>query len=185
MNQISILLRISHGLVALIFVLLFISGQFNYMSFHIFFGHIMGALLLTRLLFGFVSKDAYLQWSRYIYHPKQLFKHLKKILVEKDNDLEIHNPAGSYLVLLMLFCLVSIVFTGNLLESLFEFSGVLLLLTDFINTDFAYSISSFHQYSSYVMVALVITHISGVLYSSHLSRKNFPLMMITGNLKKS
>jgi cytochrome b len=164
------------------FVLLFISGQFNYLNFHIFFGHIIGAFVLTRLLLGFVSNNTSLKWSRYLYHPKELLKHLKKILVEKDSDLEIHNPAGSYLVLLMLFFLVVTVFTGALLESLFEFSGVMLFLNDLINTEFAYLILNLHQYSSNAMMFLVITHIFGVLYSSYLSRKNFLLTMITGKL---
>ena len=184
MKKISILLRVSHWISALVFVLLFTSGQFNHTSVHIFFGHIMGALLLTRLLFGFISKDTFLKWSRYICHPKQLSKHLKEMLIEKNNDLEIHNPAESYLILLMFFLLVIIVLTGFLLESLFEFSGVMLFLTDLISTDLAYSIKNLHQYSSCAMMIFVISHISGVLYSSYLSRKNFPLMMIAGGLKK-
>jgi len=89
------------------------------------------------------------------------------------------------MVIAMLSLLTIMAFTGLLLESTLEFSGVLLPLTSNIETNVVLLIKNWHELIAYLMLVLITTHIAGVIYSSRIYSTNLLKMMITGGQKST
>jgi len=185
MKHIDIVVRVFHWCTVSTFLLLMmtgISGMNN--EIHIIFGHLIMSLILSRVIWGIWGDDNSL-WIRYLHSPKSLVKYLNAIFKRKNTKLQLHNPAGSYMVIAMLSLLTIMAFTGLLLESTLEFSGVLLPLTSNIETNVVLLIKNWHELIAYLMLVLIATHIAGVIYSSRIYSTNLLKMMITGGQKST
>ena len=181
---INIMVRVFHWSIIVLFVLLFVTGDNNDGSdaLHIVSGHLLVSFLLARMLWGMIGNEN-ARWKNYLYYPKQIISYLAQLfdttLVHK---FQLHNPAGSSMILLMMSVLSITAITGLLLESLFEFSGVLLFATAYFNNDSALLIREVHGILAYLMLFAIGFHVAGVLYSSFLYKENMSLMMMTGKV---
>ena len=68
-------------------------------------------LVLFRILYGFVGTK-YARFSDFLYHPAQIADYLKGLLIGRPKHYIGHNPAGGFMILIMLLSLLSLTLTG-------------------------------------------------------------------------
>jgi len=182
-KSINIMIRVFHWMVVALFVVLFVTGDQGDGSdnVHIIFGYLLISVIFSRILWGYIG-DKNAIWKNYLYHPKLIFIYLSKLLSPSKAKFQIHNPAGSSMILVMMTLLLIITLSGLLLESVFEFSGALLFLSSFVSDNQSFLIKDLHDSTAHLMLFAIVLHLLGVLYSSYKYRVNMPLMMITGKI---
>lgn len=183
LQNISLLKRVFHWMLASSFVVLSITGLTQIDYAHILFGHLLFALVITRIVFGVFAKKSDLFLGMYFYKIKELLHHLKELFSQPNNDIHIHNPAGGYMILTMLVFLIITLSTGLLSEGVIEFSGIFSFLANEFDNQAVSAIKLAHKVSSYILLGLSTLHVTGVLFSSYKSKKNLSLMMINGHIK--
>ncbi len=181
---INIVVRVFHWSIVTLFVILFVTGDNNDGSdaLHIVSGYLLVSFLLVRILWGIMG-DENARWKNYLYYPRQVMSYLYQLFdVSLERKFQLHNPAGGSMILVMMSILSITAITGLLLESLFEFSDVLLFATTYFSDDSALLIREVHGILAYLMLFAIGFHVSGVLYSSYAYKVNAPLMMISGKI---
>lgn len=175
--------RIVHWSIAFSFTIAFILSFYeNRLNYHVAIGIIFGLMLVYRIVWGFIG-PRYATFNTFKLNLAQL----KYYFVEKIEDRyrEIpagHNPASSWYTLLVLFLGSIISITGLLLYGIQEAKGYLA----FLNSDYhQYSdlLLSIHIYTSYILLAWVIIHITGVLIEQFYHKTSMVFAMITGYKK--
>ena len=68
-------------------------------------------LVLFRILYGFVGTK-YARFSDFLYHPAKIADYLKGLLIGRPKHYIGHNPAGGFMILIMLLSLLSLTLTG-------------------------------------------------------------------------
>lgn len=180
---VNIIVRVFHWSVAILFVTLFITGDEKNGSdvLHITSGHLLISMIITRVLWGVIG-DKNALWSNYLHHPRTIFVYLRGLFLSSEVKFQLHNPAGSSMILLKILLLLIITINGLLLEAASEFSGILLFLAGSISIEQLDLIKNIHNVAAYMMLFVIVVHLFGVGYSSYKYRVNLPLMMITGNI---
>ncbi len=175
--------RIVHWLIAFSFTITFILSFYeNKLNYHVAIGIIFGLMLVYRIIWGFIG-PRYATFNTF----KLNFSALKYYFVEKIENRyrEIpagHNPASSWYTLLVLFLGSIIVGTGLLLYGIQEAKGYL----SFLNSEYyQYSelLLNIHIYTTYLLLAWVFIHITGVLIEQFYHKTNMVFAMITGYKK--
>ena len=174
--------RFFHWFLVLSFIAASFSGLFEYKEVHIIYGHIIFALLITRIIFGISSKDKNLTFGHYLHSPVDFLNHLKEFIFVKGVSITLHNPVGSYMVLIILSTLTFLVISGVILEGIVEYSGILSFLSNNLDNQTVILVKLLHRYIAYLSIGLAFIHIIGVMFSSFKSKNNFPLLMIKGQL---
>lgn len=78
---------------------------------HTWSGYTLIALLLFRLTWGFIG-CRHARFSDFIYGPGRVYRYLRGLAIGHPPDYEGHNPAGGWMILLMLVVLSLTSFTG-------------------------------------------------------------------------
>ncbi len=97
--------RLFHWLTVTLVAGAWITEQFNWISLHVRFGETLLALVLFRLMWGCVGSETS-RFSSFISTPAAAFRHLRH-LFRREPDVQVgHNPAGAWMVLLLLALLL-------------------------------------------------------------------------------
>ena len=103
--------RLFHWAIVLLLGASWLTESRGWMELHVLSGYGMLALLLFRLVWGFVGSDT-ARFNRFLHGPVGVFRHLSR-LHRREPDTEIgHNAAGGWMVLLLLLLLAVQVGTG-------------------------------------------------------------------------
>jgi len=160
--------RVFHWAQALSFgVAYFTAESERYRDIHIAFGYIMLALILFRLLWGFIG-TRYARFSSFLFKPGEIVAYLVSMFRRRQEHYLGHNPAGSVSVWLLL-----------MLGLLLCVTGVMALQDD--AGDF---VVEMHDIATDIMLFVIFLHVAGVTVSSVLHHENLVRTMITG-LKSS
>jgi cytochrome b len=115
--------RLGHWtLVASFFTAYFTEDDF--LGVHVWAGYVLAAVLLFRLLWGFVgSKHA--RFSDFIYTPARIGAYLRSLRQGRAEHYLGHNPAGGLMIILLLICLALTTWTGLELYAVEHHAGPL------------------------------------------------------------
>lgn len=172
--------RLFHWLLALgVFVSLataWVGG--NAMNWHLRSGYAIFALLLFRLLWGFVGG----RWSRFAhfaYAPAASVRYLRGRSRPDEHHQVGHNPVGALSVFAMLAVLSAQVASGLFADDEIATTGPLTrLVTEAASRRLTHWHTSFGQW---LIITLVVLHIGAVLFYLLRRRHNLVLPMLTGN----
>lgn len=201
------LVRIFHWGLVLAFSIAFLSGE-EESNLHIYAGYTVLGLITFRLLWGFIG-SRYARFRNFVYSPKTVIQYLKGLVAEKPKHYIGHNPAGGWMVIVMLLCLFVVTGSGlnvyAIEEGLGPLAGETPALT-IINSAYASSTyagsnddgdsesgknrhgeeeaeefwEEIHEVSSNFMLLLIILHITGVIVSGRLHDEHLVKAMLTG-----
>lgn len=169
--------RLFHWALVVLLVFSFVTGQMGRLEWHMVSGKLILALLLFRVIWGFVGGE-HARFASFLRGPGETIGYLVATLRGATRRYLGHNPAGGWSAVAMLA-----VATVQGLSGLFA--------TDDIYTDgpLKYLVSdatsarltTIHKYAVDVLLALVALHVLAILYYLVVKKDNLAGAMVTGS----
>ena len=131
--------------------------------FHVMFGYTVMALVLFRLLWGFVGSP-YARFKSFAFGPKAVARHLAGIAQRDVPEFTGHTPAGSWAIWAML--LLALLTAGSGYLNFNDVGGE--------------AMEELHEIAANVWLLVVFIHVAGVIVGSIAERQNLIRSMITG-----
>lgn len=188
-------IRVFHWSLVTMFAIAYVSGE-DFENIHAWSGYVIAFLLLFRLVWGFTGTQ-YARFSNFIYPPAKVIQYLKSLKTTSPDHYFGHNPAGGWMVILLLIFLLVTTWTG--LEAYAEEghgplaqTSVTLLSNAYADNDEDENRLSgnhkkeesiweeLHELFANLTLALVFIHIAGVVVSSRLHKENLVKAMVKG-----
>lgn len=170
--------RLFHWLLAVSVIGLIVTAKVggDAMNWHFRLGYVVFALLLFRLVWGFVGG----RWSRFASFfptPARLGRYLRGRARPEDHAG--HNPLGAFSVLAMLLVLAAQVGTGLFSDDDIAFAGP---LTSLVAGSTVRAASSYHKdVGQLLVIGLVALHLLAIAFYFFAKRKNLVRPMVTGD----
>lgn len=170
--------RVFHWALPVAMVALFITGDIggNLMEWHMRIGYAVGALLLFRVIWGFVGGH----WSRFasfVPSPQRLLAYVKGYPTAFRGAG--HNPIGALSVLGMLMVLAIQVCTGLISDDEIAFTGP---LYRFVTSQTSGLATWYHkEVGKAILLGLVILHISAIFFYRMVKNQKLINAMLSGD----
>jgi cytochrome b len=103
--------RLFHWLTVMLVAAAYVTWQFNWMDWHAYAGYALLALVVFRLLWGFFGSET-ARFAPFLAAPRRGAHHLAHLFRRKPDRQLGHNPAGGWMVLLLLALLLAEMLTG-------------------------------------------------------------------------
>jgi len=168
--------RLFHWALAASVIGLIVTGYVGVMQWHFRLGYGVLALLLFRLLWGFVGG----RWSRFasfVYSPASLLRHLRgRGAPEHDAG---HSPLGALSVFGLLALLALQVLTGLSSDDAITFTGP---LAPHVSSSFVDWSTMYHKdIGQLIVIALVVLHVAAIVFYLLRRRQNLTAAMLSGD----
>lgn len=173
------LVRISHWVLVAAFTIAYVTDDEDLLLTHAWAGYVVIGLLLFRLVWGFAG-TAYARFSDFIYAPSLVMAFMRDTFQGKAKRYLGHNPAGGWMILLLLLVLSLISMTGLLLYGADQQAGPLAGLMAGTGKGTEAFLEDLHEFFADLSVFLVVVHLAGVVMESVLNRENLVMAMVTG-----
>lgn len=201
----DIFVRSSHWAVALGFFVAYLTED-DLITLHVWAGYLVGALVVLRLLWGFVG-PRHARFSDFIAGPRKVLSYLMQLVSFRAPRHLGHSPAGGAMAIALWLGMVAIVWSGLEVYAIEEGKGPLAALsaspvvsgealvtaaqasedeTDEDNEgvesegDGNSAWEEIHEVLSNLVMVLVVLHIAGVLLACLAHRENLVRAMIDG-----
>lgn len=188
------LVRIFHWSLVGLFITAYLTAEESEGA-HALAGYAISGLLVFRVVWGFLGTK-HARFSDFIYPPREIAGYLKGLLSEDRRRYLGHNPAGGFVVVILLIALSATCFTGFKAygeegQGPFAGEGHLLISTAYADGDDDDENRSeqtkeeefweeIHEVFVNGTLVLIAIHIIGVVASSYLHKENLIKAMITG-----
>jgi len=169
-------LRLFHWLVAALVAAAYATWRLNWMIWHGRVGDALLDLLLFRLLWGFFGSET-ARFSRFLASPRLAIQHLSYAFMREPDRQVGHNPAGGWMVLLLLALLLAETLSGIYVANDIADVGP---LTQFVPAPVANAIDAWHAIGWDVLLAAITLHVLAILGYAVVKGQNLLLPMITG-----
>lgn len=168
--------RLFHWLAAVLVAAAYATWRFDVMDWHLRVGYALLALVFFRLLWGvFGSETA--RFARFLASPRATVTHLRH-LFRREPDRQLgHNPAGGWMVILLLALLLGEILTGLYVSNDIADEGP---LTEIVPAPIANLIDALHTAFWDILLAAITLHVLAVVVYGVAKRQNLVLPMITG-----
>jgi len=170
-------IRLFHWLTVALIPAAYVTWRLNWMNWHAWVGDALLALVLFRLLWGFFGSDT-ARFSRFLTSPRWAAQHLAHIF-RREPDLQAgHNPAGGWMVVLLLALLLGQVLTGIFVDNEVANQGP---LSEETPARIANLMTALHdRLLWHALLAAAALHVLAILVYGVAKRHNLLLPMITG-----
>jgi cytochrome b len=172
--------RLFHWALALFLVLLVVSGHVggNALVWHMRLGYGVFALLLFRLLWGFMG-GRWSRFSNFVYGPGTVMRYLRGQVAAGEHLDVGHNPLGSFSVLALLALLALQVATGLVADDEIATTGP---LNRFVSNATASQATGWHtDIGQWILIALALLHIGAILFYRFRHDKDLVRPMLLGD----
>ena len=169
-------IRLFHWLTAILVAAAYATWRLNWMEWHSRVGSVLLALLVFRLLWGVFGSDT-ARFSRFVAAPRTALRHLAQAFRHEPDGQVGHNPAGGWMVLLLLALLFAETLTGVYLDNDIANVGP---LTEVTPAPIANAIEALHAIFWDALLVAIILHIAAIAGYAAVKGQNLLLPMITG-----
>ncbi|GAB2890776.1 cytochrome b/b6 domain-containing protein [Paralcaligenes ginsengisoli] len=168
--------RLFHWLVVLLVAAAYLTWRLNWMDWHVLIGETLLALVLFRLLWGcFGSETA--RFSNFLASPAAALRHLRH-LFRREADLQVgHNPAGGWMVLLLLALLLGETLSGLYINNDIADQGP---FTEWVSAPLANAITALHEILWDALLVAVVLHVLAIALYAVAKGHNLLRPMLTG-----
>jgi cytochrome b len=169
-------IRVFHWLIVALVAAAYATWRLNWMVLHGWVGDAVLTLLLFRVLWGFLGSET-ARFSRFLTSPQMAVEHLKHAF-QREPDRQVgHNPAGGWMVLLLLALLLVETLTGLYVANDIADEGP---LTELVPPWAANAIASSHAILWDALLAAIVLHVLAIAGFAVIKRHNLLRPMITG-----
>lgn len=168
--------RLFHWLLVLLVAFSYISIQVDWIELHFLSGYTILALLLFRLVWGFVGSDTS-RFGNFLRSPMEGLTHLAHF-TRREPDTEIgHNAAGGWMVVAMLLALGAQVTTGLFSR---QDDGIDAPLSHHLSKAVSDQVSGLHGTIFNVVLGLIVLHVLAIAAYAVVKRHDLVRPMVTG-----
>ena len=168
--------RLFHWSLVVLVTLSWASVENGYMRVHVWSGLALLTLLLFRIAWGFIGSTT-ARFSDFARRPRQAVAYLRAIARGEHPRHLGHNPAGGWMVLLLLAVLLAQAVTGLFANDGVRFNAPLSTLVSSAASD---RLTQLHGTIFNVILLLVWMHVVAVMYYRFVRGENLVAAMITG-----
>jgi cytochrome b len=170
--------RLFHWLLVIFVIISFVTGNIggNAMQYHEWSGFAILALLLFRLVWGFVGGRES-RFVTFVYGPSAVTSYARILLSRSSVVYLGHNPLGGWSIIALLFTLLVQAATGLFANDDIVTEGPLF---DWVGKATSNWLTWVHKLNQQVIITLVSVHVLAVLFYFFYKRQNLVLPMITG-----
>lgn len=169
--------RLFHWLTVALVTAAYITIRLNLLDWHVRIGKTLLALVLFRLLWGCLGSET-ARFRNFVASPAAALRHLRH-LFKREPDLQMgHNPAGGWMVLLLLALLL-----GETLSGVYDYNDVSDVgpLTALVPAPIGYAISVLHDSLLWdAIVAAVALHLLAIALYAVIKGHDLLRPMLTG-----
>lgn len=168
--------RLFHWLIVVLVVAAYVTERLNWMDWHAWIGEAVLALVLFRILWGcFGSETA--RFRGFVASPAAAVHHLRGML-RREPDLQVgHNPAGGWMVVLLLLLLLGETLTGLYTNNDVADEGP---FTPWVPAWLANAITDLHTWLWDALVAAVAMHLLAIAVYAAAKGHNLLRPMLSG-----
>lgn len=168
--------RLFHWLIVALVAAAYVTWRLNWMGWHVYIGETVLALVLFRLAWGLVGSET-ARFTRFIASPRAALRHLSE-LPYREPDVQVgHNPAGGWMVMLMLVLLLGQTLTGILDNNDVADVGP---LTAILPAWMLNLIDTLHTVLWEALLAAVALHVAAIVVYAVVKGQNLLRPMLTG-----
>jgi cytochrome b len=149
----------------------------NAMEYHMLGGYAILALVLFRLVWGFIGTRP-ARFSDFLRGPKAAIIYAGQLFGAQHRPHLGHNPLGGWSVMLMLLSLLTQAVSGLFADDEIMTTGP---LEKHVSDEVSSVMTAIHDVNAIVLGALVAVHIAAVLYYLFVRKENLIGPMITGD----
>jgi cytochrome b len=170
--------RLFHWLLVLLFAFMFFSGKSgsDWLAWHVRCGYAILALLLFRVLWGFVG-STHARFGSFLAGPKACIDCLRHLAKRTPSPYAGHNPLGGWMVLVLLLALLFQAGTGLFANDDVLYEGPLASL---VSKSLSDRLTGWHSWNFNLLLMLAGLHIVAVLYHAGFMKENLIGAMFTG-----
>ncbi len=169
-------IRLFHWLVVVLVAAAYATWRLNWMNGHGRVGEALLALLLFRLLWGFFGSET-ARFSRFVASPRIVLQHLRYALLREPDRQIGHNPAGGWMVLLLIALLLAETLTGLYVANDIADVGP---LSEIVPAPAANAIELAHAVLWDILLAAIVLHIAAIAAYAAVKGQNLLRPMIVG-----
>jgi cytochrome b len=169
-------IRIFHWLIVALVVAAYATWRLNWMVWHGWIGDAVLTLLLFRLLWGFFGGET-ARFSGFLASPGRVVQHLKTWLRREPDHQVGHNPAGGWMVVLLLALLLVETLSGVYVANDIADEGP---LTEIVPARAANAIAASHAIVWDVLLAAIVLHVLAIAGFAAVKGQNLLRPMVTG-----
>ena len=174
----------------------------EWLDLHVWAGYIVAALIIFRLLWGFVGPQ-HARFSDFVFSPATVIAYIKDMFSLRAKRYIGHNPAGGAMVVALLLSLAATTLSGMQLYALeenagpfaqFELNSLSPIASAYADDDEHEHEGEghgeggvweeIHEFFANFTLLLVVLHIAGVVISSLAHNENLPRAMVTGKKRQ-
>ena len=168
--------RLFHWLTVAFVLAAYVTWRLNWMDWHADAGEALLALLLFRLIWGAVGSDT-ARFAYFIRSPRAAARHLARLFHREPDEQAGHNPAGGWMVLLLLALLVGETLTGIVVNNDVAAEGA---LTEIMPAWLANLITDLHELLWDALLAAIALHVAVIGIYAAMKGQHLLLPMLTG-----
>jgi len=170
--------RLFHWIVVVLLVLQVVTGRIggSLMTYHAFCGYLMLALVIFRVLWGFVG-STHAHFASFLAGPAATWRFAKRLFSRQAVPQVGHNPLGGWMVMALVICLGLQAGSGLFANDGAEAMGP---LTPLVSIDTSNALTEFHRWNLRLLVVLSSIHFAAVLFHLFVKKEHLTGAMFTG-----
>jgi cytochrome b len=172
----DIFIRVFHWLIVALVAAAYATWRLNWMVWHGWVGDAVLTLLLFRLSWGFFGGET-ARFSGFLTSPRTVLQHMKHSLRREPDHQAGHNPAGGWMVLILLGLLLVETLTGLYIANDIADEGP---LTEIVPAWAANAIASSHAIFWDALLGAIVLHVLVIAGFAAIKGQNLLRPMITG-----
>ena len=169
------LVRVFHWGLVVAFTVAYLTED-HFLSVHVGAGYCIGALIVARLVWGFIG-PCHARFVDFVYGPAATLRYMRDLVLFRGERHLGHSPGGGAMILLLLALLIATVVTGLVVYGGQHQAGP---LAGILSKSAGKAVKEIHEILANITIAVVIAHIAAVMLASFVHHENLVRAMITG-----
>jgi cytochrome b len=170
--------RLFHWTLAGTFVIAYVTEE-DFLVPHVWAGYLLLSAIAVRLIWGLIGTH-HARFSDFVTSPLTALRYVKDTLHFRAKRYIGHNPAGGWMIVIMLVSLLATGVSGLFLYGSSEQAGPLAALFAAGGDAWKKSLEEVHEFLANFTAFLVVIHLVGVILESIIHKENLVSAMISG-----
>lgn len=170
--------RLFHWLLVLLILLLYATGEYGLldMDWHFWFGYATFALLMFRVLWGFLGSQTS-RFAGFVRGPRAVVMYVRESYANANHGVIGHNPLGGWSVIALLLCVIVQSISGLFTSDEIETDGPLVAR---VSNYTVRLMTRVHHWNQNLLLLLIALHVGAILFYLLVKHDNLVVPMITG-----